>query len=98
MRALSEELRILKYLLAQVQKSFTGQNADLEQALKHCEKRLNELLEIMKKVDPDQHAKSRRRLWSQFRVAVKRSDLAKYLGDLDRSKSMLLQACAGIIR
>jgi len=97
-RALGEELRILESILANIQKSFTGQNADLEQALKHCEKRLNELLEFVKKVDPDQHAKKRRRLWSQFRVALKRSDLAKYLGDLDRSKSTLLQACANITR
>lgn len=93
-RALGEELRILESILANIQKSSTGQNADLEHALKYCEKRLNELLEFVKKVDPDQYAKKRRRLWNQVKVALKRSDLTKYLEDLDRSKLMLLQACA----
>ena len=97
-RALGEELRVLESLLAKIQQSFTGQNADLEEALKHCEKQLNRLLEFVKRVDPDQHAKKRRRLWSQCKVAIKRSDLAKYLGNLNRSKSMLLQACANIAR
>jgi len=97
-RALGEELRILKSILGNIQKSYTVQNADLEHALKHCQKRLNELLRFVKKVDPDQHAKKRRKLWSQFRVALKSSDLAKYLGELDRSKSMLLQACANVLR
>ena len=97
-RALGKELRILESILVNIQKSSTVQNADLEHALKYCEKCLNELLKFVTMVDPNQYAKKRRRLWSQFNVALKRSDLAKYLGDLDRSKLMLLQACAGMTR
>ena len=97
-RALGDELGILESLLAKIQKLFTCQNAELERALKHCEKHLNELLAFAKRLDPDQYSKKRRRLWAQFRIGIRLPDLTKHLGDLERSKLMLLQACANIAR
>ena len=98
MRTLGDKLRILESLLVKIQKSFTGQSAELEQALKYCEKHLQELLAFVKRLDPDQYTRKGRKLWDQFWAGIKRSDLAKHLGDLERSKLMLLQACTNIAR
>lgn len=51
-QALSAELWNLSSLLAGVQEAYTGQNTDLEQALKQCEQCLHKLLAFVKKVDP----------------------------------------------
>lgn len=95
---LGEELRILTSILTEIQRSCIDQNPSLENALQHCQDRLRGLLTFVKKVDPAQHAKKRRRLWSQFRAALKRSDLTRNLRELDRCKLMLLQACNNVLR
>lgn len=49
-QALDKKFRILEFILANIQKSFTRQNADFEHALKYREKRLNELLKFVKRL------------------------------------------------
>jgi Fungal N-terminal domain of STAND proteins len=97
-QTISEELRILTFILLEIQKSYSISSADLYLSLQHCEKRLDELVVFVKKLDPTQYAQKRQRLWKQFQVALNRSDLTQYLQDLERCKLMLVQACGNITR
>jgi hypothetical protein len=78
-RTISEELRILTFILLEIQKSYSNSSTDLYVSLQHCGKRLDELVTFVKKLDPTQYAQKRQRLWKQFQVALKRSDLRQYL-------------------
>jgi hypothetical protein len=95
---ISEELSILTSVLLEIQKSYNIPNAELRNSLQHCGKRLDEVVAFIKNIDPAQHAQKRRRLWSQCQVALKRSDLTKYLAELERCKLMLVQACNNVSR
>ena len=95
---IGEELCILTSILLEIQKSYNIPDTDLRNSLQHCGKRLDEVLAFIKNIDPSQYAQKRRRLWSQCQVALKRSDLMKYLVELDRCKLMLVQACNNILR
>lgn len=97
-RALSKELRILGSILANIRTPTSSQSDALEEALKYCESCLNKLLEFIKKIDPNQYEKRKKRLWAKFKVAMKKSDLTTYLGELQRAESMLQQACANVTR
>lgn len=95
---LGEELRVLEKILAGIPVSSCDHGAELEQPLRYCENLLQELQAFAKTIDPNQYAKRRRRTWSQVKVALKHADLHKYLADIERSKSMLLQACNNLNR
>ena len=95
---ISEELYILTSILLEIQESYDIPDTGLRNSLQYCRKRLDEVLAFIKNIDPAQYAQKRRRLWSQCQVALKRSDLMKYLAELDRCKLMLVQACNNISR
>ncbi|KAK3997219.1 hypothetical protein QBC44DRAFT_399064 [Cladorrhinum sp. PSN332] len=90
---ISEEIKILQSIFATIQSSTPTQSLSLVQALKHSEDRLNALQDFVKKL-----GLGKPKLWNYFKVAVKQADLHKYLQDLERSKSMLLQACNNLTR
>jgi hypothetical protein len=95
---ISEELCILTSILIEIQKSYNIHDAELRNSLQHCGKRLDEVVAFIKNIDPAQYEQKRLRLWSQCKVALKRSDLMKYLAELDRCTLMLVQACNNISR
>lgn len=97
-RKLLEELEILGSIFGNIQNSFTGHDLELEMALKYCEQRINELIRLIKASDPSKVPKKRQRLWKQFKIALNNSEIAKHVGNLERAKSMVMQACANITR
>ncbi|KAK4458101.1 hypothetical protein QBC42DRAFT_300558 [Cladorrhinum samala] len=94
---IAQEIKTLQSIFTEIQNSGPVQNSQLQQALQHSEKRLTALVEFVKKLD-DGSPTTKPKLWSRFKVAAKQSDLTKYLGELERSKSILLQACHSVAR
>ena len=94
---IAQEIKTLQSIFTEIQNSGPVQNSQLQQALQHSEKRLTALVDFVKKLD-DGSPTTKPKLWSRFKVAAKQSDLTKYLGELERSKSILLQACHSVAR
>jgi hypothetical protein len=87
-RHISEELHILTTILLEIQK-----DAELQNSLRHCGKRLDELLVFIKNIDPAQYTRRRRRLESQCQVcteALRSSEIPCPVGSLQ------VDACSGL--
>ncbi|KAH6889817.1 hypothetical protein B0T10DRAFT_571906 [Thelonectria olida] len=97
-RRIAQELQISQLVLSKLPSTFTGQDVDLNQALAHCEGCVDELIEFKKKIDPEARLSRHGKLWAQCKFAAKRSDLAKYLSNLQRANFLLQQACSVQIR
>ncbi|KAI0198303.1 hypothetical protein F4808DRAFT_472920 [Astrocystis sublimbata] len=97
-RALSQELQILALMLTNVKHSSHQSDVGLSEALKVCEEVAIKLSGAIKELQPAQSG-SKSRMWvKQFRATLKRSELEKYLGALERAKSTLLQCCMTSMR
>ncbi|KAK3323211.1 hypothetical protein B0T19DRAFT_199633 [Cercophora scortea] len=96
-RKLGEELKALQAILDNIHTSNPTPHADLELALEQNATRLKELTDVANAAKSRLQGK-KPALCSQFRVALGRSDVSKYLGELERSKSLLVQACLNASR
>jgi len=97
-RRLLEELTLLERLFGGIQRSFSGHDPDLEQALRFCEQKIGELSTFVKLHEPAVGMKKGEVFWKKLKLASRQSELVKYLGGLERAKSMVLQACMSISR
>lgn len=97
-KRLGLELRLLTSILLDVQNSHGSSEGELRHALQYCGKRLDELILLVRKIDPAQYTQKRKRMWKHCQVALERSDLTNYLAELDHCKMMLIQACSTSFR
>ncbi|KAK4223226.1 hypothetical protein QBC38DRAFT_54461 [Podospora fimiseda] len=94
--AITEELEILRFIFISIESSTSVKTPVLVQALKHSQHRLETLQDFVNKyVDG---SPGRPRIWNQFKAVTKQGELQKCLQELERSKSMLLQACNKLAR
>jgi hypothetical protein len=88
---LADELAVLGAVLAGIR---NPQNAiRLGQVLQHVSRQLGQLRAFLDKVQSGMQRSRKSRMWSRFRWVLRKEDVAKILGELERSKMMLLQAC-----
>jgi hypothetical protein len=97
-RDISEQLRILTHILLEIPKSYGKTDPNLRDALQHCGRRIDELVAFVKLVDPTHYNQKRKRLWSQCKAALKRTDLGKQLAGLERCISILNLVCNNLPR
>lgn len=97
MHDLGDELRIIRVVLKKVAALDIDRDACLEGPLKHCQSRIEGLLAFVQKADPEQYSKRRPRIWSQLKVVLSRTALQRWIAEMERSKSMLLQATNHLI-
>lgn len=95
-----EELKLLESLLTSIQTTsgVTCHDQQLEQALQHCASCINEILGVVTANEQALDLKESKKTWKRFRFALKQPQISRYLLNLERAKSTLLQSCANIAR
>ncbi|KIY02220.1 uncharacterized protein Z520_02358 [Fonsecaea multimorphosa CBS 102226] len=97
-KSLSSELQIISSTLTTIHHSYDIQDADLEQVLRHSEQVINGLSTKVKTIGLADDLPEWKKIRQQVRAVLNRSESAKHLRALERSKSALLQCCTNAIR
>ncbi|KAI2627803.1 hypothetical protein GGR54DRAFT_652638 [Hypoxylon sp. NC1633] len=90
-KKISDELLIVTLILKEIQSSSTTETASMGPALVYCEGVISDLSDVVKKLESTPNMRKGRRIWRHFKTGLRRSEIAKHLGRLERAKSMLLQ-------